>query len=75
MCGYPDLDHTQHQFAESISGYLYAAGIDPKEYQDEIQEESRGRGGALEQFCHDLTAAAETESWIRSSGEKKRSSV
>ena len=38
---------------------LYAAGIDPKEYQDEIQEESRGRGGALEQFCHDLTAAAE----------------
>ena len=38
---------------------LYAAGIDPKEYQDEIQEESRGRGCALEQFCHDLTAAAE----------------
>lgn len=38
---------------------LYAAGIDPKEYQDEIQEESRGRGGALEQYCRDLTAAAE----------------
>ena len=30
-----------------------------REYQDEIQEESRGRGGALEQFGHDLTAAAE----------------
>ena len=51
-------------------------GLNPKEYQDEIQEESRGRGGALEQFCHDLTAAAENGKLdIRSSGEKKRSSV
>lgn len=38
---------------------LAAAGVDPKEYQDELSEEKRGTGGALEQYCKDLTAEAE----------------
>jgi ATP-dependent Clp protease ATP-binding subunit ClpC len=36
-----------------------AVGIDPKEYQEEIQEDLKGRGAAVEQFCTDLTAEAE----------------
>ncbi|RHS81024.1 ATP-dependent Clp protease ATP-binding subunit [Firmicutes bacterium AM43-11BH] len=36
-----------------------AAGIDPKTYQDELQDGLRGNGGAVEQFCKDLTAEAE----------------
>ena len=36
-----------------------AAGIDPKTYQDELQDGLRGNGGAGEQFCKDLTAEAE----------------
>ncbi len=36
-----------------------AAGIDPKAYQDELQDGLRGNGGAVEQFCKDLTAEAE----------------
>ncbi|CUX17992.1 ATP-dependent Clp protease ATP-binding subunit [Clostridium sp. C105KSO13] len=36
-----------------------AVGIDPKEYQEGIQEESKGKGAAVEQFCTDLTAEAE----------------
>lgn len=38
---------------------LTAAGIDPRAYQDELAEESRGAGGALEQYCKDMTAEAE----------------
>ena len=36
-----------------------AAGVDPKAYQDELQDGLRGNGGAVEQFCKDLTAEAE----------------
>ncbi len=38
---------------------LAAAGVDPKEYQDELSEDKHGTGGALEQYCKDLTAEAE----------------
>ena len=36
-----------------------AAGVDPKAYQDELQDGLRGNGGAVEEFCKDLTAEAE----------------
>ncbi len=36
-----------------------AAGVDPKAYQEELQDGLRGNGGAVEQFCKDLTAEAE----------------
>ncbi len=36
-----------------------AAGVDPKAYQDELQDGLRGNGGVVEQFCKDLTAEAE----------------
>ena len=36
-----------------------AAGVDPKAYQDELQDGLRGNSGAVEQFCKDLTAEAE----------------
>ncbi len=41
-----------------IREILDAAGIDPKEYQEELQEEIRGRKGAMDQFCTDLTEEA-----------------
>lgn len=37
---------------------LSAVGMDLKEYQEESQDDSRGKGGAVEQFCTDLTAEA-----------------
>ncbi|MGC4020078.1 MAG: ATP-dependent Clp protease ATP-binding subunit [Muricomes sp.] len=42
-----------------LTDILGAVGIDPKEYQEETQEESKGRTSAMEQFCTDLTAEAE----------------
>lgn len=39
---------------------MTAAGVDPKEYQDEIQDTQKGAGGMVEQFCTDLTARAES---------------
>ena len=38
---------------------MAAAGIDAKEYQEEIQEGKKGAGAMLEQYCTDLTARAE----------------
>lgn len=38
---------------------MAAAGIDAKEYQEEIQEGQKGAGAILEQYCTDLTAQAE----------------
>ena len=38
---------------------MAAAGIDAKEYQEEIQEGQKGAGVMLEQYCTDLTAQAE----------------
>lgn len=38
---------------------MAAAGIDSKEYQEEIQEGQKGAGAMLEQYCTDLTAQAE----------------
>lgn len=38
---------------------MAAAGIDAKEYQDEIQEGQKGAGSMVEQYCTDLTAQAE----------------
>ena len=42
-----------------LQDIFVAAGVDPKAYQDELQEGTRGNGGAVEQFCKDLTAEAE----------------
>lgn len=38
---------------------MAAAGIDTKEYQDEIQESQKGAGSMVQQYCTDLTAQAE----------------
>ena len=38
---------------------LNASGVDPKDYQDELQDESRGSGSVIEQYCTDMTARAE----------------
>lgn len=38
---------------------LLAAGVDPREYQEEVADENRSTGGALEQYCRDLTLEAE----------------
>ena len=38
---------------------MNAAGADPKEYQEEVQEDSRGAGSMIEQYCTDMTAKAE----------------
>ena len=38
---------------------MAAAGIDAKEYQDEIQEGQKGAGSMVEQYCTDLAAQAE----------------
>ena len=38
---------------------MMAVGIDPKEYQDDLQEEMHGNGSMMEQFCTDMTAKAE----------------
>lgn len=37
---------------------MNAVGADPKEYQEENQEEHRGTGSVIEQYCTDLTARA-----------------
>ena len=36
-----------------------AAGLDPKEYQEELQEESKSGSSMIEQYCTDMTARAE----------------
>ena len=36
-----------------------AAGLDPKEYQEELQEESKSGSAMIEQYCTDMTARAE----------------
>lgn len=41
-----------------LADILNAVGIDPKEYQEEMQEDSKGRSSAVEQYCTDLTAEA-----------------
>ncbi len=38
---------------------MNAAGVDAKEYQDEIQDNQKGAGSMTEQFCTDMTARAE----------------
>lgn len=38
---------------------MTAAGVDPKEYQEELQEDTRTGGTMMEQFCTDMTARAE----------------
>lgn len=38
---------------------MSAAGIDPKEYQEELQEEAKGGRSMMEQYCTDMTARAE----------------
>ena len=37
---------------------MNAAGIDPKIYQEELQEDNRGSGAMMEQYCTDLTERA-----------------
>ena len=36
-----------------------AAGLDPKDYQEELQEESKSGSSMIEQYCTDMTARAE----------------
>ncbi len=38
---------------------MNAAGMDPKEYQEEIQEDGRNSHSMTDQFCTDMTARAE----------------
>lgn len=38
---------------------MTAAGVDAKEYQEEIQEGQKGAGSMMEQYCTDMTARAE----------------
>lgn len=38
---------------------MTAAGIDPREYQEEIQDEAKGGNSMMDQFCTDMTARAE----------------
>lgn len=38
---------------------MFAVGVDPKEYQEELQESMHGEDGSLAQYCKDLTAEAE----------------
>lgn len=42
-----------------LKDILNASGVDPKDYQDELQDESRGSGSVIEQYCTDMTAQAE----------------
>ena len=42
-----------------LKDILNASGVDPTDYQDELQDESRGSGSVIEQYCTDMTARAE----------------
>lgn len=42
-----------------LKDILNASGVNPKDYQDELQDESRGSGSVIEQYCTDMTARAE----------------
>lgn len=42
-----------------LKDILNASEVDPKDYQDELQDESRGSGSVIEQYCTDMTARAE----------------
>ena len=42
-----------------LKDILNVSGVDPKDYQDELQDESRGSGSVIEQYCTDMTARAE----------------
>lgn len=42
-----------------LKDILNASGVDPKDYQDELQDEPRGSGSVIEQYCTDMTARAE----------------
>ena len=42
-----------------LKDILNESGVDPKDYQDELQDESRGSGSVIEQYCTDMTARAE----------------
>lgn len=42
-----------------LKDILNASGVDPKDYKDELQDESRGSGSVIEQYCTDMTARAE----------------
>ena len=38
---------------------MTASGVDPKEYQDEIQEDAKNNHSMMDQFCTDMTERAE----------------
>ena len=38
---------------------MTAVGVDPKEYQDELQEDGKSSHSMMDQFCPDMTARAE----------------
>lgn len=47
--------HLQKMFQDILN----VAGVDVREYQEELQDSMHGEGGALSQYCKDLTAEAE----------------
>lgn len=42
-----------------LKDILNASGVDPKDYQEELQDESRGGTSVIKQYCTDMTARAE----------------
>ena len=42
-----------------LKDILNASGVEPKDSPDELQDESRGSGSVIEQYCTDMTARAE----------------
>ena len=49
------LNTSLHKLMQDI---LKAVGVDPREYQEEMQEEVQERIGTIEQFCVNMTALA-----------------
>ena len=49
------LNISLHKLMQDV---LNAVGMDPREYQEEIQEEMQEKNGTIEQFCVNMTALA-----------------
>lgn len=43
-----EFDHAEYQPSKTFKDILNASGVDPKDYQDELQDESRGSGSVIE---------------------------
>jgi len=49
------LNISLHKLMQDV---LHAVGMDPREYQEEMQEELQEKNGTIEQFCVNMTALA-----------------